>query len=65
MLPVFIDTVENPVFEMQEKEHPEKTQFVKRYAAEGGRGVVAAFRFIKDGKKKFKHSMDFHRATGK
>ena len=51
MLPVFIDTVEHPVFEMQEKDEPNKTQFVKRYDAEGGRGVVAAFRFIKDGKK--------------
>lgn len=36
---------------MQEKNEPSKTQFVKRYDVDGGRGVVAAFRYIKDGKK--------------
>ena len=51
MLPVFIDTVEHPAFEMQEKAEPRKTQFVKRFAADNGRGVVAAFRFIDGGRK--------------
>jgi len=51
MLPVFIDAVEHPAFILQLKSDFNRTQFVKRYAVDGGRGVVVAFRFIKDGNK--------------
>ena len=48
MLPVFVDTVEHPAFILEDKRDTAQQQFVKRYAADGGRGVTAAFRFIKD-----------------
>jgi len=51
MLPVFVDTVERPAFILEDKRDTAQQQFVKRYAADGGRGVTAAFRFIKDERK--------------
>ena len=51
MLPVFIDTVEHPAFILEDKRDPAQQQFVKRYTADGGRGVTAAFRFIKNERK--------------
>ncbi|MBQ3811314.1 MAG: hypothetical protein II839_10895, partial [Kiritimatiellae bacterium] len=51
MLPVFVDTVEHPAFILEDKRDTAQQQFVKRYAADGGRGVTAAFRFIKDERK--------------
>ena len=51
VMPLFGDLVEHPMFILQDKNTPEKTQNVKRYDLGDGRSIVAIFRVIDNGQR--------------
>ena len=51
VMPLFGDLVEHPMFILQDKNTPEKTQNIKRYDLGDGRSIVAIFRVIDDGRR--------------